>query len=127
MKKVMLADSSAAFCAQFQLKLRDYGEFEFAGAFTDGERVLSAVKDEVPDILVLDLMLPKMDGLEVLRKISTMQTRPAVIAISNFVTDYVALETARLGVNYLLLKPLDFNLLMERLQEFSGTETNAAQ
>jgi hypothetical protein len=50
-----------------------------------------------------------------------------VIAISNFVTDYVALETARLGVNYLLVKPLDFNLLMERLEEFSGTETNAAQ
>ncbi len=121
-KKVMLADGSEAFCADFELTLREYSEFEFVGAFTDGKTVVRAVKDRVPDILVLDLMLPGKDGITVLKELSTMQKRPVVIAMTRFITDYVASETAKLGAKYLFAKPADVDEIIGHMQQIQGAE-----
>ena len=70
-----------------------------------------------PDILVLDLMLSKKDGLSLLKGISGWDRRPAVVATSGFMTDYVASAAAGLGVAYLMLKPCDTKALVDRLEE----------
>ena len=73
-----------------------------------------------PDVLVLDLMLSKRDGLGILKSLSTMERKPAVLATSGFVTDYVASAAAAAGVRYLMLKPCDCEAVVERLEELRG-------
>ena len=78
------------------------------------------ILEKQPQILVLDLMLAKKDGLGVMKAISTMERKPAVLATSGFITDYVASAAANLGVQYLMLKPCDMSALTERLEEMRG-------
>ena len=69
----------------------------------------------------MDLMLSKRDGIAVLKAINNMEHRPAVLATSGFVNDYVTSAAAGLGVRYLMLKPCDMSALVERLQELRGS------
>ncbi len=124
-KTVVIADNSEEFCASLTAALKRAEGFQVLGTANDGEMAISMVSEKKPDILVLDLMLAKQDGLSVLKNISTMERRPVVFATSGFVTDYVASAAAGLGVRYLMLKPCDLSALVERMEEVrsSGVKT----
>jgi two-component system response regulator (stage 0 sporulation protein A) len=62
-------------------------------------------------------MLAKKDGLSILKSMAAWERRPAVVATSGFMTDYVASAAAGLGVAYLVLKPCDMDALVDRLEE----------
>ena len=119
---VLIADSSEEFCAALSAALQQAGGFQVLGAAGDGEQAIRLVNERRPDVLVLDMMLPKRDGIGVLRAISAMEKRPVTLATSGFVTDYVAAAAANLGARYLMLKPCDTQALVERLEEFRGGE-----
>ncbi len=118
-KRVLIADGSAKFCDELIQALVKCSEFEIAGTVNDGEQAIKLVKKTEPDFLVLDMMLPKKDGLEVLKSFANIDIakRPVVIAVSQFMTEYVASAAANLGVRYLMLKPLSVDDLIEKMQE----------
>ena len=119
---VIIADNTEEFCNNLTAALQRAGGFQVIGRVGDGEQAIRMVTERKPDILVLDLMLAKQDGLSVLKAISSMQKRPVTLATSRFVTDYVASAAANLGVRYLMLKPCDMTALVERLEEIRGGE-----
>ena len=102
---VMIADNTEEFCSSLVTTLQRSEGFRVVGVANDGEQAVNMILDKQPQILVLDLMLAKRDGLSVLKAISTMEHRPAVLATSGFITDYVASAASNLGVQYLMLKP----------------------
>ena len=116
-KTVVIADNSEEFCASLTAALKRAEGFQVLGTANDGEQAIRMVSEKKPDILVLDLMLAKQDGISVLKNISTMERRPVVFATSGFVTDYVASAAAGLGVRYLMSKPCDLSALVERMEE----------
>ena len=120
---VIIADNSEEFCTNLAAALQRAGGFQVMGTANDGEQAIRMVTERKPDVLVLDLMLAKQDGLSVLKAISAMDRRPVTLATSRFVTDYVASAAANLGVRYLMLKPCDMTALVERLEEIRGGET----
>ena len=120
---VIIADNTEEFCSNLTTALQRAGGFQVIGRVSDGEQAIRMVTERKPDILVLDLMLAKQDGLSVLKAISSMQKRPVTLATSRFVTDYVASAAANLGVRYLMLKPCDMTALVERLEEIRGGES----
>ena len=119
---VIIADNTEEFCAGLSAALRASDGFQILGTANDGEQAIRMVTERTPDILVLDLMLAKKDGLAVLKAISGMEHRPVTLATSRFVTDYVASAAANLGVRYLMVKPCDMTALVERLEEIRGGE-----
>ena len=119
---VIIADNSEEFCAGMTAALQQAGGFQIIGTATDGEQAIRLVAERKPDVLVLDMMLSKRDGISVLRAISGMDKRPVTLATSGFVTDYVSSAAANLGVRYLMLKPCDMSALVERLEEIRGGE-----
>ena len=119
---VIIADNSEDFCGNLTAALQRADGFHVLCTANDGEQAVRMVTERKPDILVLDLMLPKQDGLSVLKSISALEHRPITLATSRFVTDYVATATANLGVRYLMLKPCDMSALVERLEEIRGGE-----
>ncbi len=116
-KTVIIADNSEEFCTGLVAALKRTEGFQVLGTVNDGEQAISMVTEKKPDVLVLDLMLAKQDGISVLKAISGMEHRPVVFATSGFITDYVASATSNLGVRYLMLKPCDLTALVERMEE----------
>ena len=119
---VLIADSSEEFCSSLSNTLQRVGGFQIVGTAGDGEQAIRMTLDKKPEILVLDLMLSKQDGISVLKAIDRMDRKPATLATSGFVTEYVANATANLGVRYLMLKPCDMSAIAERLEEIRGGE-----
>ena len=120
---VLIADSGEDFCAGLTAALQRTDGFQVIGTANDGEQTVRLVAERKPDVLVLDLMLSKLDGLGVLKAISAMERKPVTLATSAFLTEYVSAAAANLGVRYLMLKPCDMNALVERLEEIRGGES----
>ena len=119
---VFIADSAEEFCAGLTARVQRAGGFQILGTANDGETAIRAILDKKPDVLVLDLMLRKQDGISVLKAIAGMERRPVTLATSGFITEYVSAAAAGLGVRYLMLKPCDMDALVERLTEIRGGE-----
>ncbi len=119
---VFIADSSEEFCNGLSAALAHSDGFQILGTAGDGEQAIRMIKELKPNVLVLDLMLAKQDGISVLKAISSMERSPITLATSGFVTDYVSSAVASLGVRYLMLKPCDLTALVERLEEIRGGE-----
>ena len=122
LKTVFIADSTEEFCVSLCAALKQTGGFQVVGTAADGEQAIHMILQLKPDILVLDLMLAKKDGISVLKAIDRMDKKPVTLATSRFITDYVANAAASLGARYLMLKPCDMNALVERLEEIRGGE-----
>ena len=114
---VLIADSSEEFCAGLTAALQRTERFQVVGTANDGEQAIRLIGERKPDVLVLDLMLSKQDGISVLKAISGMDRKPATLATSGFITDYVAAAAANLGVQYMMLKPCDMPAMVERMEE----------
>ena len=114
---ILIADNSEEFCGSLSTALQRTERFNLVGTACDGEQAMQLLEERKPDILVLDLMLAKKDGLSILKSMAGWERRPAVVATSGFMTDYVASAAAGLGVAYLILKPCDMEALVDRLEE----------
>ena len=120
---VFIADSAEDFCSGLTAALQRADGFRVVGTAGDGEQAIRMIEEKKPDILVLDLMLAKKDGLSVLKSIANMEHKPITLATSAFLTEYVSTAAANLGVRYLMLKPCDMAALVERLEEIRGGES----
>ena len=118
---VLIADSAEDFCASLAAALQHTDGFQVIGTAADGEQAIRMILERKPDVLVLDLMLAKQDGISVLKAVNAMDHKPITLATSGFITEYVSTAAANLGVRYLMLKPCDMEALVERLEEIRGT------
>ena len=123
---VIIADNTEEFCSSLNTVLQRTEGFKVLGIANDGEQAIRMITERKPNVLVLDMMLAKKDGISVLKAISGMEPRPVVLATSGFITDYVASAAANLGVQYLMLKPCDMSALVERLEGMRGGQSQKA-
>ena len=117
---IFIADGSEDFCASLTAALQRSGNFQVIGTAMDGEQAIRQITEKKPQVLILDLLLAKQDGISVLKAISGMERKPVTLATSAFVTEYVSAAAANLGVRYLMLKPCDVTAVVERLEEIRG-------
>jgi len=115
--RALIADSSEEFGERLRLALEQDGACEVVGVAQDGERAAQLLREQTPDVLVLELALPKLDGLSVLRVAAALEKRPVTLATGSFMTDYVAQMTAGLGVQYFMLKPCDAATVATHVRE----------
>ena len=112
--KVMLTDVNEDARSMLQDALEKTGRFTVVGSTGDGNEVLQMVADAKPDVLVLDLILPGIDGLGILRRLDG-EKRPKILAVSNFVTQEVVAEAGNLGASMFLSKPYNESAMVEHL------------
>ena len=126
---VFIADSTEEFCKNLTATLQRTDGFQVVGTAADGEKALRSILELKPQVVVLDLMLAKRDGISILKALQTADVKPAILVTSGFVTEYVATTAANLGARYLMLKPCDMSALVERLEEIRGSrrQTSAMQ
>ena len=122
---IMIADGSEAFCSRLAEALQQNQGFRVVGTTCDGEQVAKKVTQLQPQLLVLDLMMPKRDGISILKSLQTMDCKPLVLATTVLVSEYVSAVAADLGVRYMMLKPCNFEALVDRLEELRSLDQKA--
>ena len=83
---VLIADSTEDFANALAAALQRSEGFQVVGTAGDGEQAIRMIGERKPDVLVLDMMLSKQDGISVLKAISGMERRPVTLATSAFLT-----------------------------------------
>ena len=114
---VLIADNSEEFCSILKAELQKAGGFQVVATATDGEQAARLLAQYQPQIAVLDMMLPKRDGIALLKDIERMENKCAVLATSSFIADFLSLALRDSGVRYLMQKPCDMEAMVDRLQE----------
>jgi DNA-binding NtrC family response regulator len=113
--KVLLVDDEEEFVKALseRLQMRDMG----SDMAFDGEQALQIVKDQEPDVMVLDLKMPGIDGMEVLRQVRKAYPRVQVIILTGHGTDKDAEEAERLGAFAYLQKPVNLDQLVQTMRK----------
>lgn len=85
----------------------------------DGAKALELMRAFRPDVVVLDLMLPGLDGISLLQRVVAADLHPMVLATTRFHNDYVVEAAQELGVGYIMVKPCDIRATVARLADLS--------
>lgn len=116
MRKLLIADCNE----DFRLALADALQDRYhVLCCSNGREALDTLRREAPELLVLDLMLPELDGITLLEAASAENIRPKVLAATPLLTDYVLDSAHRLGIGYLMRKPCDIHAVAARIRDLS--------
>ncbi len=124
--KLVVADGSEDFRALCRDAAKAEEGIELLDAVADGEALLRIIEEWKPDVVLMDMILPKVDGYGVLRSLNKREGyRPAVIILSAFASDRVIGDAAALGAWYFITKPCDFEDVFDRVRTV-GQESDAS-
>lgn len=115
-RRLLIADGTEEFVSALAAALR--GVYELRTCRT-GTEALELVRTYRPDVMVLDLMLPGLDGISLLQSQPMQELRPIVLAVSRFSSDYLVESIAQLGVGYMMMKPCDIKATVARIGDLT--------
>ena len=117
--RILTADPNREFCRQLAELMAGEGDMEVVGMAADGAEALERAVELQPDLILLELVLPKLDGLEVLRRLRDKGLSCHVIVLSGFVNGKVIAECCDCGADYFIPKPCDVQALIGRIRQLS--------
>lgn len=119
--KIILADDSTEFGENCAAVLRSYG-MEVHLVPKDGSQVLSQLEREIPDVLLMDAFMPRIDALGVLKQIGEMKLpkKPLILVNSSVDNPRFEYEILNAGADYYFIKPFDLDVLAERIMQLTG-------
>lgn len=122
--KVVIADADEESRSSLQEILSAEADIQVEAVTGEGDKVIGLLRETGADVLVTDLVLYGMDGLDLLQQISTQEARkPGILVYSSFVAGGVAAKTAELGADYFLTKPNQGQAVVERIRLLKNSST----
>lgn len=115
---ILLADSSEDFLQELQRLLQQ--KYRLLSC-SDGMLALELLCREKCDMIVLDLMLPGLDGITLLEQATQAQLHPVILAVTPLLNDYVLHCAERLHIRYLIRKPCDVRAVAARIEDLMLT------
>jgi two-component system response regulator (stage 0 sporulation protein A) len=117
--KVLLADDNREFCDIISKYLEKQDDMEVVGIANDGIEVLDMVPKIKPDVIVLDIIMPHLDGLGVLERLNNLDLEqpPKIIVLSAVGQDKITQRAIVLGADYYMVKPFDMEVFVKRIRE----------
>jgi two-component system response regulator (stage 0 sporulation protein A) len=122
---VLIVDANEDYRMLMSDVIEKEGDLQVCGRAGDGLEALDTAERLKPDVILLDLVLPKLDGLEVLRRLPDTGCGAGVIIVSGFVNEKVVSQCSELGAYYFMPKPCDVPALLTRVREVNGYAHNA--
>ena len=115
--RVLIADPGEDYRRLLAEVIDAEGDMEVVGSTGDGAEALALVRSLQPDLLLMDLVLPNLDGLSLLEKLQQTEDMPAVLVASGFFNDRAVSSCSRLGIHYFLPKPCDIPALLSHMRQ----------
>ena len=121
--RVLIADDNRDFCDILFEYLESQNDIEVVGVANDGLEACELISSKMPDVSILDVIMPNLDGLGVLEKINTsdLSKKPMFIMLSAVGQDKITQKAMNLGAEYYVVKPFDMDVLVSRIREFKAT------
>ncbi|MBR9684648.1 sporulation transcription factor Spo0A [Bacillus cereus] len=120
--KVCLVDDNKELVSMLESYVAAQDDMEVIGTAYNGQECLNLLTDKQPDVLVLDIIMPHLDGLAVLEKMRHIERlkQPSVIMLTAFGQEDVTKKAVDLGASYFILKPFDMENLTSHIRQVSG-------
>lgn len=124
--KIIVADDNRSLCQMLQNYLQGQEDLQVVGLAYNGLEAWELIQNQEPDLVIIDLVMPSLDGLGVLERIATRTTvpRPKVIMLTAFGQESLTHQAMMLGVDYFILKPFDLDILGKRIRSLTQETTN---
>lgn len=121
--KVLIADDNVRSAGLMEDAIKKDKEIEVIGKAEDGMDALEQIRTKEPDVVLLDLIMPKLDGLGVMEHVKkdiTLKKVPSFIVITGIGQEVVTESAFELGASYYMLKPFDYELVISRIKQLRG-------
>jgi two-component system, response regulator, stage 0 sporulation protein A len=117
--EVLIADDNREFGDILCEYLSNQNDIEVVGLARDGLEAVDLILQNAPDIAILDIIMPHLDGLGVLEKIaaSSLEKKPLFIVLSAVGQDKITQRALALGAEYYIVKPFDMDVLVNRIRQ----------
>ena len=112
--KILLADNSEEFRLLLRRTLEDTGEFQVVGDTGDGDEAWELIQKTKPDVVVMDMILPGLDGMSLLQRVPK---EIKCIVLSAFCSQNMVQELTRMGAWYFIPKPAHMDSLLDRIRQ----------
>lgn len=124
--KIVIADDNKEFCSILNEYLEKQDDLEVVGIAKDGLEALKVISQENPDVLVLDIIMPHLDGLGVLERLnaSDMAVIPKIIVLSAVGQDKITQRAINLGADYYVVKPFELEVFANRIRQMFNSGLN---
>lgn len=119
MISVMVADDNREFCNLLSDYMSAQEDINLVATANNGIDAIDKVIEHQPDVLILDIIMPHLDGLGVLEKLNStpdLNPRPRVIVLTAFGQESITQQALRLGADYFVLKPFNIDVLIRRIR-----------
>ncbi|MFW5999266.1 MAG: sporulation transcription factor Spo0A [Halanaerobiaceae bacterium] len=125
---ILLVDDNKEFCDLLEEYLTDQEGFEVVGVAYNGSDGLEMLEEKEPDILVLDLIMPHLDGIGVMEAMNEKGLTEEVktIILTAFGQEEVTQRVVELGANYYIMKPFDLDKLMDRINQLMNPPASSS-
>ena len=120
--KVLIADDNQDFSRTLSSYINNQDDMEVISIAKDGNEAVEMIANNNPDVVLLDVIMPHLDGIGVLEKINTLKIvkRPVCIMLSAVGQDKITQRAISLGAEYYVVKPFDIELLIKRIRELKN-------
>lgn len=126
---VAIVDDNTRILEVLEEVMRQDSEIEVVGKAENGLDALKIIKEKQPDIVLLDIIMPKLDGIGVLEHLKAdreLKKLPAVLVISAVMQERITAEVFHLGASYFIAKPFDNHMLLARVKEIGRDRASHA-
>ncbi len=114
-KKILIGDDTADYGISTASALRSYGLYAITRR-KDGAILLNTIKEELPDVVIIDAVMPRMDAIDLIKKTKAeAPVFPFFIVTSSYDNPFIERQVMELGASYFMLKPFDIDTLAERI------------
>lgn len=116
---VAIADDNERMLHLLSDIIRSDDELQVVGTAKDGEEAYNMIKSKEPDVVLLDIVMPKLDGLSVMDKIKNdrnIKKQPAFIMVSAIGQEKITEDAFELGADYYIMKPFDNEMVLNRIK-----------
>lgn len=118
---VALVDDQPLFLAGIRMLVESQSDMQFAGQATDGEQAVALAAERRPDVMLMDLRMPVLDGVGATRQIindadACNSDRPRIIALTTFNRDHAVLDAVQAGASGYLLKSAEPEFLLAAIR-----------
>lgn len=119
---VLIADDNSEFANNLAGYVEQEDEMEVIGMARDGREAFEMISNVQPDIVLLDVIMPHLDGIGVLEKINeaNLENPPFCVMISAVGQDKITKQAINLGAQYYVVKPFDIEVLIKRIEELKN-------
>ena len=116
---VAIADDNEKMVEILGRMIEEDKDLTLVGKARDGEEICNIIREKEPDVVVLDIIMPKMDGLSVMEALNndhTLRKKPSFIVVSAVGQERITEDAFNLGADYYMLKPFDNQMLLSRIK-----------